>query len=101
MKYFTKLMLVLLWCIVGTTGAYADFVLDEKITSIDDLAGMKFAIVDEASGKAIYCKGDAENWRMVFGSYADAFASSNKAIQFRIQAEGNGYMFHAVAPGRQ
>ena len=101
MKYFTKLMLVLLWCIVGTTGAYADFVLDQKITNLADLADKKFAIVDEASEKALYCSGKSDNWRIELGDYATAFSSSNKAIQFRMQTvdgvEG-GYMFHAVDP---
>ena len=101
MKYFTKLMLVLLWCIVGTTGAYADFVLDQKITNLADLADKKFAIVDEASEKALYCSGKSDNWRIELGDYATAFSSSNAAIQFRMQTvdgvEG-GYMFHAVAP---
>lgn len=93
MKYFTKLMLVLLWCIVGTTGAYAGIVLDEKITSIEDLAGKNFAIVLEAQNKAMYGHGD---WDLSIGDYSKAFESANYYL-FRIEEGPNGsYMFHAL-----
>ncbi len=93
MKYFTKLMLVLLWCIVGTTGAYAGLELDEKITSIEDLAGKNFAIVLEAQNKALYGHGD---WDLSIGDYSTAFESANYYL-FRIEEGPNGsYMFHAL-----
>ena len=85
MKYFTKLMLVLLWCIVGTTGAYAGFVLDQEITSIEDLAGKNFAIVNTTDGKAICNKKQNFSYDLQYLPYAEAFSSDVSGCTFRIE----------------
>ena len=97
MKYFTKLMLVLLWCIVGTTGAYAGFVLDEQITTIEGLAGKNFAIVQKSTGKVLYVP-STEDYKVKLAEPATALAASNKVISFRLQSQTDGYLLRGLTP---
>ena len=73
MKVFTKwIMTFALLCIAGMVNA-AEYEIDQKFTSVADLEGQLFCIVNEADGKAIYNK-DAQN--LAYDSYSDALSGT-------------------------
>ena len=78
----------------------ADKVVGERYTSIGDLEGQKFAIVNETDAKAFYGSGYQN---LGYADYSTAMASSNAATSFRlVPASGSDvagyYYFQAVKP---
>lgn len=71
---------------------YADeYEVDQRFTSIAELDGKLFAVVDETSEKAmgIGITGHGSGWDMYFGTYAEAYTSN--ACYYKIEpAQGEG-----------
>ena len=91
MKVFTKWILTFaLLCIAGVINA-TEYELDQKFTSLAELDGKSFAIVNETASTAmgIGIPNHGNGWDMYFGSYAEAYASN--ACFYKIEAaQGEG-----------
>ena len=73
-----------LFLIAGNVNAVVkEFELDQKLTTLAALEGQKFAIVNEADGKAFY---GTTNQNLGYDLYALAFVETNTAISFRLVA---------------
>lgn len=88
-----KLFFAALALLVGGSNSVwaADKVVGERFTSLQNLNGKLFAVVDETSSKAmgIGVAGHNNGWDMYFGTYNEAFASN--ACYYKIeQAQGEG-----------
>ena len=74
MRKFTKLFLTFaLLCIAGVANAATEYEIDQKFTSIAELDGQSFAIVNEAEGKAVF---NPQNQDLAFGTYSEAVAAT-------------------------
>ena len=75
MRKFTKLFLTFaLLCIAGVANAATEYEIDQKFTSIAELDGQSFAIVNEAEGKAVF---NPQNQDLAFGTYSEAVAATS------------------------
>ena len=86
-----KLLLVAYMAMLGLSVNAADYKVDQKFTSVAELDGKFFAILNEDAGKAIGfgVSGHGSGWDMYFGTYAEAYTSN--ACYFKISAaEGDG-----------
>ena len=86
-----KLLLVAFMAMLGSSVYAADYKIDQRFTTIDELNGKLFAVVDETSTKAIGfgVPEHGNGWDMYFGTYAEAYTSN--ACYFKISAaSGDG-----------
>ena len=86
-----KLLLAALALLAGGTTYAVDYKVDQRFTSIAELDGKLFAVVDETSEKAmgIGITGHGSGWDMYFGTYAEAYTSN--ACYYKIEpAQGEG-----------
>lgn len=92
MKKFTKLMLTLALLVAGVGGAkvYAAKTIGTEFTSVADLEGKTFAIVNKAEGKAICNKANGNSYDLQYLSYADAFSADVTAYLFKIEQISDG-----------
>lgn len=79
MRKFTKSLMALVLLIGGTTTANASLQPGTRYTSVDQLSGKVFAIVNEADGKAFYGSGEQN---VAFDAYATAF--TNDVYYFKL-----------------
>lgn len=90
----TKLLLVAFLAMLGL-GAHADeYEVDQKLTSVDELDGKLFAIVNEDEGKA-FCCGVSNDQDMRYLDYADALAAKSCLLKLE-PAQGDdvtGYYY--------
>ena len=76
---------------MGLSVNAADYKIDQRFATIDDLDGKYFAVVDESSSTAmgIGITGHGNGWDMYFGTYAEAYASN--ACYYKLEAaQGDG-----------
>ena len=87
----TKLLLVAFLAMLGSSVSAVEYEIDERLTSIEDLEGKLFAILNEDEEKA-FCfglEGKADQ-DMQYVSFSDAFTSS-KACYLKLEhAQGEG-----------
>lgn len=78
---------------MGLSVNAADKVVGEKFTTIGELDGKFFAVVDESSSTAMGfgITGHGSAWDMYFGTYAEAYASN--ACYLKIEAASEGYCY--------
>lgn len=78
---------------MGLSVNAADKVVGEKFTTIGELDGKLFAVVDESSSTAMGfgIPGHGNAWDMYFGTYAEAYASN--ACYLTIEAASEGYCY--------
>ncbi len=70
--------------------------IDQRFTSIADLSGQSFAIVNESEGKAIYGT-TAQN--LGYDTYQNAYQSTNSAYYFKLEDGPDGsYLLRAYTP---
>ena len=96
MREFTKMLLSLLCVvIVGGTKVYAatEYEIDQKFTSISDLEGQAFAIVDASlatpTAMGIGVSGHGGGWDMYFGTITETY-NSNACFYQLEAAKGEG-----------
>jgi len=89
----TKLLLIALMAMMGLSVNAADKVVGEKFTTIGELDGKFFAVVDESSSTAMGfgITGHGSAWDMYFGTYNEAYASN--ACYLKIEAASEGYCY--------
>ena len=70
---------------------------DHRFASVAELSGKKFAIVNEAEGKAIFGS-DAQN--LGYDDYTTAFDDNNSGYMFKLQQSGvaGGYLLRLITP---
>lgn len=86
-----KLLLVAFLAMCGLCANAADIKVDQRFSTIPDLDGKLFAIVNETNNVAmgIGISGHGNGWDMYFGTYAEAFGSN--ACFYKIEAaKGEG-----------
>jgi len=86
-----KLLFVVFMAMAGLSVHADEYLVGQRFTSIAELDGKIFAVVDEASGKAmsIGVSGHGNGWDMYFGTYAEA--STSNACFYKIEpARGDG-----------
>lgn len=85
-----KLLLLALMATCGLSVNAADYKVDQRFATIDDLNGKFFAVVDETSEKAMAIGDPSRNgWDMYFTDYAAAYTSN--ACYYKIEAaQGDG-----------
>lgn len=71
----------------------ADMVIGQRFTSIEDLDGKLFAVVDESASTAMGfgIPNHGNSWDMYFGTYNEAYASN--ACYLKIEAASEGYCY--------
>ena len=84
MRKFTKSLMALVLLIGGTTTANASLQPGTKYTSVDQLSGKVFAIVDEAAGKAFYGPTGGYGHEVGFDVYATAFTNDVNFYYFKL-----------------
>ena len=74
-------------------------ILGTEYTSVEELEGKIFAIVNKAEGKAICNKRGAENdYEMQYLPYAEAFTTDCFGYLFRIESAEGGYYLRSINP---
>ena len=89
MRLITKLWAtLLLLCVAGVASAATEYEVDQRFTSISDLDGKSFAIVDETpttpTAMGIGITGHGQGWDMYFGTITEAFNSN--ACFYKLEA---------------
>ena len=87
----TKLLLVAFLAMLGSSVSAVEYEIDQTFTSIDELDGKLFAVVneDETTAMGIGINGHGNGWDMYFGTYAEAYGSN--ACYYMIEAaQGEG-----------
>ena len=99
-KAITKLwMTLLLLCVAGVANAATEYEIDQKFTSIAELDGISFAIVDETpttpTAMGIGIPGHGNGWDMYFGTITEAYNSNACYYKLEaVQTEGlEGYYY--------
>ena len=77
--------------------------LGDEFTSVADLAGKSFAIVDKAAEKALY---GSNNQNLAFDAYGSAFVTTNSGYTWQLESLAENedesvhgyYLLHLVAP---
>lgn len=82
----TKLLLVAFLAMLGSSVYAEEYEIDQKFTSIADLDGKCFAIVNEGESTAmgIGISGHGNGWDMYFGTYTEAYVSN--ACYYKLEA---------------
>ncbi len=94
MRLITKLWAtLLLLCVAGVASAATEYEVDQRFTSISDLDGKSFAIVDETpttpTAMGIGITGHGQGWDMYFGTITEAYNSN--ACYYKLEAaQGEG-----------
>ncbi|MBR0048554.1 MAG: DUF5013 domain-containing protein [Prevotella sp.] len=86
-----KLLMVAFMAMVGLGANAADYKVDQRFSTIDELDGKLFAVVNETAETAIGfgVPNHGNEWDMYFGTYAEAYTSN--ACYFKISAaQGDG-----------
>ena len=108
MRLITKLWAtLLLLCVAGVANAATEYEVDQKFTTIAELDGKSFAIVDETpttpTAMGIGISGHGNGWDMYFGTITEAY-NSNTCF-YKLEAvtteglEGNYYLRTYKADG--
>jgi len=108
MRLITKLWTtLLLLCVAGVANAATEYEVDQKFTTIAELDGKSFAIVDETpttpTAMGIGISGHGQGWDMYFGTITEAY-NSNTCF-YKLEAvtteglEGNYYLRTYKADG--
>ena len=89
MRLITKLWAtLLLLCVAGVANAATEYEVDQRFTSISDLDGKSFAIVDETpttpTAMGIGITGHGQGWDMYFGTITEAYNSN--ACFYKLEA---------------
>ncbi|UKK56284.1 hypothetical protein [Prevotella communis] len=89
MRLITKLWAtLLLLCVAGVASAATEYEVDQRFTSISDLDGKSFAIVDETpttpTAMGIGITGHGQGWDMYFGTITEAYNSN--ACFYKLEA---------------
>jgi hypothetical protein len=97
MRLITKLWAtLLLLCVAGVANAAKTYEVDQKFTSIADLDGQAFAIVNEAEAKAVFGSG-AQN--LGYDAITTAVTGSgNSGYYFKVEAVEGGYLLRLQTP---
>ena len=81
-----KLLMVAFWAMLGSSAYAAEYEIDQKFTSIAELDGKLFSIVNEDEAKA-FCF--PSNQDLAYSSYSDAMSA--KSYFFKLEtAQGEG-----------
>ena len=88
-----KLLLLAFMAMCGLNVHAADYKVDQRFATIDELDGKLFAVVDETSTTAIGfgVPGHGSGWDMYFGTYAEAYTSN--ACFLKAEAASDGYYY--------
>ncbi len=88
-----KLLMVAFMAMCGLSVNAADMVVGQKFTSIEELDGKLFAVVDESTSTAMGfgIPNHGNSWDMYFGTYNEAYASN--ACYLKIEAASEGYCY--------
>lgn len=69
-----KLLMVALLAMIGSSAYAAGYVIDKEFTSVSELNGVQFSIVNKAEGKAVY---NNNNQNMAYADYATAMTGAS------------------------
>lgn len=88
-----KLLFAAFMATCGLSVNAADKVVGDRFTSIEDLDGKLFAVVDESTSTAMGfgIPGHGNVWDMYFGTYNEAYASN--ACYLKIETASDGYCY--------
>ncbi|MCR4581967.1 MAG: sialate O-acetylesterase [Prevotella sp.] len=69
--------------------------IDQRLTTLSQISQTPFAIVNEADGKAVYCKFDQE---LGYDDYDKAFDQNNEAYLFKVMRTTGGRRLKVINP---
>lgn len=73
----------------------AEYALDKKFTSIEEIGNTPFTIYNESSGKAFYGSTDQN---LGYEVLTTALSTKNTVISFRLETSGSNYLLHGISP---
>ena len=76
-----KLLMVAFLAMIGSSAYAADYIIDQRFTSIAELDGKLFTIVNEADGKAVY---NSDNQNLKYDTYSAA--TSGASYQYVLES---------------
>jgi hypothetical protein len=82
----------------GVVDAYKKSISSNKLvkyTSVAELNGVSFSIINEADGKAVYGT-NAQN--LAYDTYDKAFANTNSGYKYTLEAIDGGYLVRLMTP---